>query len=128
MIKGLLMVDKSTLRYDKHMKEIVDYLQQKNLMFKSLKEITPKEIGSRKKIEIYLGIDMKEYYALIMCIEKKSRILRKEARELMLLHERVESYIDSRITKKYMIIKAPLCSKAKALLEENGWKVWHENG
>ena len=109
------------------MKTIVDYLQKKNLMFTSLKEVSPKEIGSRKKIGIYLGIDMKEYYALVMSIEKKSRILRKEATELMLLHEKVEAYIDSKITKKYMIIKAPLCSKAKALLEENGWKVWHEN-
>ena len=118
------MVDKSTLRYDKHMKEIVDYVQQKNLMFKSLKEITPKELGSRKKIKIYLGIDMKEYYTLIMNIEKKSRILRKEASELMLLHEKVEQYIDSSIKKKYIRINAPLCSKAKALLEENGWKVW----
>ena len=60
------------------MKTIVDYLQQKNLMFKSLKEITPKELGSRKKIGLYLGIDMKGYYALVMTIEKKSRILRKE--------------------------------------------------
>ena len=108
------------------MKEIVEYLQKKNLVFKSFKEITPKELGSRKKIEIYLGIDMKEYYALVMHIEKKSRILRKEANELMALHEKVESYIDSKITKKYMIIKAPLCSKAKALLEENHWKVWNE--
>jgi len=108
------------------MKAIVDYLQKKNLMFKSLKEISPKELGSRKKISLYLGVDMKEYYALVMSIAKKSRILRKEANELMALHEKVESYIGSRITKKYIIIKAPLCSKAKALLEENGWKVWHE--
>ena len=106
---------------------MVEYLQKKNLIFKSLKEISPKELGSRKKIALYLGVDLKEYYALVMSIEKKSRILRKEATELMLLHEKVESYIDSKITKKYMIIKAPLCSKAKALLEENGWKVWHEN-
>ena len=107
------------------MKKTVDYLQKKNLTFKSLKEISPKELGSRKKISLYLGVDLKDYYALVMYIEKKSRILRKEATELMLLHEKIESYIESKITKKYMIIKAPLCSKAKALLEENGWKVWH---
>ncbi len=108
------------------MKEIVEYLQKKNLIFKSLKEISPKEIGSRKKIELYLGVDLKGYYALVMHIEKKSRVLRKEAGELMLLHEKLEKYIDSKIMKKYMIIKAPLCSKAKALLEEYGWRVWHE--
>ena len=108
------------------MKKIVEYLHSKNLIFKSLKEITPKELGSRKKIELYLGVDLKEYYTLVMCVEKKSRILRKEANELMLLHEKLEKYIDSKITKKYIIIKAPLCSKAKALLEEHGWKVYHE--
>ena len=108
------------------MKEIVEYLQKKNLIFKSLKEISPKELGSRKKISLYLGVDMKDYYTLLMSISKKSRILKKEANELMVLHEKLEKYIDSKINKKYIIIKAPLCSKAKALLEENGWKVWHE--
>ncbi len=120
------MVGKPTLRYDINMKETVEYLQKKNLIFKSLKEISSKELGSRKKIELYLGVDLKGYYALVMKIEKKSRILRKEAGELMVLHEKLEKYIDSKITKKYMIIKAPLCSKAKAMLEENGWKVWHD--
>jgi len=108
------------------MKEIVEYLQKKNLIFKSLKEISPKELGSRKKIELYLGVDLKGYYSLVMHVEKKSRVLRKEAGELMTLHEKLEKYIDSKVTKKYIIIKAPLCSKAKALLEENSWKVWHD--
>ena len=108
------------------MKEIVEYLHSKKLIFKSLKEIMPKELGSRKKVQLYIGINLKDYYALVMAVEKKSRILRKEANELMLLHEKLEKYIDSKITKKYIIIKAPLCSKAKVLLEEHGWKVYHE--
>ena len=107
------------------MKELVEYLQEKHIIFKSLKSITPKELGSRKKIELYLGVNLKDYYAVVMLVEKKSRVLRKEAEELMLLHEKLEKYIDSTIKKKYMIIKAPLCSKAKAMLEEDGWKVWH---
>jgi hypothetical protein len=105
------------------MKEIVELLQQKGIIFKSLKEISPKEIGSRKKIGLYLGVDLKGYYALVMCIEKKSRILRKEAQELMALHEKIEKYIGATIKTKYILIKAPLCSKAKALLQEHGWKV-----
>lgn len=107
------------------MKQIVEYLQEKHIIFKSLKSITPKELGSRKKIELYLGVDLKEYYTVVMVVEKKSRVLRKEAEELMLLHEKLEKYIDSSINKKYMLIKAPLCSKAKAMLEEHGWRVWH---
>jgi len=107
------------------MKKLVEYLSHKNIIFKSFKEISPKELGSRKKVSLYLGVDLKGYYALVMDLEKKSRVLRKEAEDLMALHEKVEHYIDSKVTKKYIIIKAPLCSKAKALLEEKGWKVWH---
>ena len=106
------------------MKEIVEYLQQKKIIFKSLKETTPKEIGSRKRIGLYVGVDLKGYYALVMVLEKKSRVLRKEAQELMALHEKIQKYIDSNIKKKYILIKAPLCSHAKAMLEENGWKVF----
>jgi len=105
------------------MKNIVEYLQQKQIIFKSFKEILPKELGSRKKLGIFVGVDLKGYYADIMQLKKKSRVLRKEAGELMDLHSRLETYIDSSINKKYIIIKAPLCSKAKALLEVNGWKV-----
>ena len=107
------------------MKALVEYLNHKNIIFKSLQEIMPKELGSRKKVSLYLGIDLKGYYALVMEVEKKSRVLRKEVGELMRLHEKLEQYVESKITKKYILIRAPLCSHAKAMLEENGWKVWH---
>ena len=119
------MVGKPTLRYDITMKQIVEYLQKKNIIFKSLKEISPKELGSRKKVSLYVGIDLKGYYALVMQVEKKSRVLRKEAAEFLALHEKLEAYMDSKVSKKYIIIKAPLCSKAKAMLEDKGWKVWN---
>jgi len=108
------------------MKSIVEYLQQKNIIFKSFKEVTPKELGSRKKVQFFVAVDLKGYYALVMKVEKKSRVFRKEVGELMVLHEKLEKYIDSSIKKKYIIIKAPLCSHAKAMLIEHGWKVWHE--
>ena len=106
------------------MKTIVELLQEKKLVFKSLKPIDIKELGSRKKIEIYLGVDLKSYYACIIHINKKSRILSKEAIELMQFHKRLEDYNDSKINKKYIYIQAPLCSKAKALFKEEKWMVW----
>ena len=106
------------------MKEIVELLNTKNILCKSLHNIMPKEIGSRKKIDIYLGVNLKGFYCLVFKLKKKSRVLQKEAKELMLLHEKIEMYKDTKIMKKYIWIDAPLCSKAKALLEENGWKVW----
>jgi len=108
------------------MKELVQKLQSKDLLFKSFKELSPKELGSGKKVHIYLAVDLKKYYTFIMTIEKKSRILKKEAQILMDLHTKLEKLKDIKITKKHIFIKAPLCSKAKALLEENKWKVWYE--
>lgn len=109
------------------MKDIVEYLGKRNIIFKSLKEIAPKHLGSRKRVSLYVGVDLKSYYVLVIELEKKSRVIQKEVHELVVLHEKTERYIDSRITKKYIIIKAPLCSKANALLEEKGWRVWHED-
>jgi len=106
-------------------KKIVEKMNQKNLICKSLIEVLPKELGSRKKVALYVGVDLKGYYCLVMKLSRKSRVLRKEATELMALHEKMESYKDTKIMKKYIWIEAPLCSKAKALLEEHGWKVWH---
>jgi len=108
------------------MKEVVEYLQEKKFIFKSLKEILPKELCSRKKISIYVGVDLERYYSVVMVVEKKSRVLRKDIAELLELHIKLERYIDSKINKKYIIIKAPLCSHAKAMLIENEWRVWNE--
>ena len=105
------------------MKEIVEYYRKKGILFRSLKHIPTKELGSRKKVEIYLGVDTNTYYTMIIFIEKKSRILRKEAEEIMLFHDKLEKQISSKILKKYTLIKAPLCSKAKKSMEEKGWKV-----
>ena len=107
------------------MKTIVEQMNSKNIICKSLVEVLPKELGSRKKVALYMGVDLKGYYCLVMKLSKKSRVLRKEATELMGIHEKMESYKDTKIMKKYIWIEAPLCSKAKALLEEHNWKVWH---
>ena len=42
------------------------------------------------------------------------------------LHEKLEKFKETKISKKHIFITAPLCRKAKALLEEHKWKVWHE--
>lgn len=106
------------------MKQIVEYLQEKNHIFKSLKEVMPKELGSRKKIRLYLGVDLKGYYTAIFYVQKKSRVLKKEVLEYQILHKKLEKYKETAIKKKYMLINAPLCSKAKIQLEMEGWKTW----
>ena len=108
------------------MKEILHLLQENDLLFKSLKPISIKELGSRKKINLYLGVDLKKYYACIIHIHKKSRILSKEALEIIEFHTKLEKFNESKINKKYIYIQAPLCSKAKALFKEQKWRVWED--
>ena len=106
------------------MKEIVDYLRDKKIICKTLNEVLPKALGSRKKIKIYVGVDLKGYYCSFMSLKKKSRILRKEVGELIILHEKLERFQDTKIPTRFIRIQAPLCSHAKAMLQEHGWNVW----
>ncbi len=105
------------------MKHIVESLQAEGLIFKSLKPIDLKALGSRKRIDLYLGVDLEGYYACIISIAKKSRILQKEAKELMVFHTKLEAYNQSAINRKIIHIQAPLCSKAKMLFIKEGWRV-----
>jgi len=105
------------------MREVVDICRKKGKVFTSFRPIELKELGSRKKVNIYLGVDLKKYYTMIVYISKKSRILRKEATEFFELHRRLEKLNDTKILKKCIIINAPICSKAKAMMIEDGWEV-----
>ncbi|MBN2825089.1 MAG: hypothetical protein JXQ76_07200 [Campylobacterales bacterium] len=105
------------------MKSIVETLGQRNIIFKSLHKVTPQELGSKKQIEIYIGTQLDNYYALVLSIKRKSRVLTKDVQDYIAFHQKAQTYNDSKINKKYIIIDAPLCSKAKAALIEDGWQV-----
>lgn len=105
---------------------IVDYLNKKNLIYKSFERIPTKDLASRKKLDIFLGVDMKGYYNLVIHISKKSRFIKKDSFDIIELHRRVEILKDTSVVKKYILIEAPLCSKAKAELENLKWIVWNE--
>jgi len=104
-------------------KEIVEYFGKKQVFFRTLELIDLKKLGTRKKLSLYLGVDMKAYYTVIIYSKKKSTILRKEADELMLLHGKLEKESQTKIKKKYLLLEAPICSKAKGVLENEGWRV-----
>ena len=106
------------------LKDIVEFLSKKKMFFKSMSHITPKELGSRKKIEIYLAVDLEDYYTLIISISKKSRFIRKDAVDILDIHNRVERLKDIVIKKKIILIDAHLCGKAKELLTDEGWRVF----
>lgn len=103
------------------MKAIVNLLLGKNLIYKSLKAIDNKTLGTRKKIEIYEGVDTKSYYAAIFYLVQKSRFLRKNADDLDQLYEKLKIVQDHNFKKKILVYQMPLCSKAKEQMKQNGW-------
>jgi len=105
------------------MKQVVEYYQRQGILFRSLEPVPPKLLGSRKRVAIYLGVDTEQFYVMVIVISKKSRILKQEADTIMALHPRLESRVGSKIGKKYLLVNAPLCSKARVWMEERGWRV-----
>ena len=105
------------------MKEITNYYQNKDIIFKDFKEIEPKELGSRKKITIYAATSVEKNYYAIFIVDAKSRFIRKNANDLIELCEILAKYLDHNFKKKELLISSPLCSKAKTFLKENGWSV-----
>ena len=105
------------------MKELVETLRKSGALFKRLAPLELKPLGVRKRMDAYEGVDEKGMYAAVFHVEKKSRILVKEAGEYRQILETVESARGHKIKRPFLVTSAPLCSKAKAYLEEHGWKV-----
>jgi len=104
-------------------KEIVERMSDRGVFFKKFKEIKPKDIGSRKKVKLYIGVNLDRYYYLVMKSSNKSKIVTKEVLEIMELHQRVERYNDSKIHNKYLFINSEIYSKAKDRLKSDGWEI-----
>lgn len=105
------------------MKDLTKYFLDKEILFKEIKEVLPKELGSRKKIAIFVATSVeKDYYAIFM-VNGKSRFIRKNANDLIELCDKLASFEEHNFKKKELLISSPLCSKAKKFLKENKWSV-----
>lgn len=105
------------------MKNLTKYYLNKDILFKEIKEVSVKDLGSRKKIEIYVATSVfKDYYAIFL-INSKSRFIRKNAEDLIILCEKLAQLQEHNFKKKELLISSPLCSKAKKFLKENKWSV-----
>ena len=107
------------------MNRFFDILHEHGFIFRSTQKIDVKTLGSRKKLHLWLGVDLNGYYTDIMWLNKRSRVLVKEAAIIEQLHERLEKHIGATIKGRIIVIEAPLCSKAKKYFYELGWQVVH---
>lgn len=64
------------------MKETSQYFAKKNILFKELKEILPKELNSKKKIKIFVGSSTDLKFYAIFVLSSKSRFIKKSSDEL----------------------------------------------
>ena len=95
----------------------------RDIIFKNLEKIDIKQLKSKKKIEIYHALDIKNRYYSIFIINTKSRFLIKNANELINLQNSLVDFKNHNYKKKIALISSPLCSKAKKFLIENKWNI-----
>lgn len=105
------------------MKEIVDTLYRNRVILRDLEQINLREeLNSRKRIDIYLGKNFQNSSVVVVSISKKSRVLQKEVKEIMDLISKLEFNREIQIKRRYIYLKAPICSKADSILKGKKWK------
>jgi len=106
------------------MKDTVDFLSKKGYIFKKLDKIDNKTLGTKKRIEIYKGVDTNSYYSAIFVSKSKSRFIMKSANDIDELFEKLKQISGHNYKKKILLISSPICSKSQKFLKENGWKIY----
>jgi len=93
-------------------KEVIEKLLNKNIICKSLKKI--EKFG---KVEIYLGVNLKSEYCLVVYWNKKSKFLKKDIERL---REFEKGEINFRYKRKILILNS-ICKKAKEEIKD--WRI-----
>jgi len=104
-------------------KELINLLNSKNIVPKTLEEVDLSLLKTRKKLQIYSGVTENRYYVVIFVIKQKSRFLIKNAKEIAELEIRLEELKNHAYKNKMVVIYSPFCSKAKLFLKTEGWKI-----
>lgn len=120
---SIIKINFLSLQKRSNLKKIVDLLCAKGIILKSLNEVDPAILKSRKKVKIFSGVTDKNYFIVIINIEQKSRFVVKNAKEIADLEKRLEVAKNHIYKKKYIVLNSPLCSRAKDFLIKDNWKI-----
>lgn len=107
--------------------EFVDFTYSKGKIFQSVKQIDTKDLQSRKKVAIFLCVDLKSFYHIFFCVEQKSRFLIAHAQEIITLETKVCSFENHNNKYKHICLSHAVCSKAKKYLKESGWRIYNDS-
>ena len=108
------------------MKERIDQLRSRKLLFRSTQTIDPKVLGVKKRVDILKCVDQNSFYHFIIFIDAKSRFLQKNAEEVEAIYQKTVQFCDHNFKYRHIFIQNGLCSKARKRLEEKGWKVYND--
>ncbi len=106
------------------MKNMVEFLQKNGYVFKKLNKINNKDLGTRKKIDIYEAVNLKSFYVAIFKLNQKSRFIMKNANDLEALYHDLVSLQNHNFKIKVLLVNSPVCSKSKEFLKKNKWKIY----
>jgi hypothetical protein len=90
--------------------------------YQQMQEITPASIGIRKKVRLFMA-RREGRLSAIVALEQKSRVVLKDVVVLESIVEKMEHLVAADFTAKVLLMEAPLCSKARRALEEQGWDI-----
>lgn len=96
-----------------------------DIEFTKLIQLEPKDLKIRKKIDIFIGDNTQKESSLILQISQKSRFLQKDVDKIEEILQIIKQNQNKNFKKKYIVIEAPLCSKAKAKFETLAWSVFN---
>ena len=96
-------------------------LKKFNLNTTDISIIEPKELGVRKKVDIFTESSHTIAY---IHTAQKARLLQKDVEAFEKIIEKLEEHFNIAVKEKHICIDSPLCSKAKAKFENNNWKVY----
>jgi len=106
------------------MKEFAELLRKRGLLFPRLQKLDLRSFGIKKRVEGYEGVDLKDRHTLIFFIRRKSRFLSKDADDLLGIADTVAKKRQRVYGRKILLLDAPLCSKAKESLLQEGFRVF----
>lgn len=102
--------------------KILNLLVNKGILLKTFIELK-----SSKKIKIYYGVDLNLNRRLIFYIDKKTKIYKKSANEILNLSTLIQSEKNKIIKKHILFQNCGISKDAFDILIKNGWNIYEFN-
>lgn len=105
------------------MKELVEFFNNKKIIFKKMEKLDKKVFNIRSKVDIYRAVNVSGYHCFIYIIYKKSHLINSDIENVLSNFIKI-NVDDTTYKNKYLIINSSICSKARLKIEKYNWKIY----